>query len=69
MVIPEKTGRLFNPYKASELAQKIENLILNDELLAEMSQNCLAISKAKFTLNHQAKQYLEVLQKIKIDNE
>ena len=69
LVIPEKTGRLFNPYDAKELTQKIENLIKDESLLRRMSRNCIAMSQAKFTLNHQAKQYLKLLQKIKIDHE
>lgn len=69
LVIPEKTGRLFSPYNAKELTHKIENLINDDALLRKMSRNCVAMSQAKFTLNRQAKQYLELLQKIKIDHE
>jgi glycosyltransferase involved in cell wall biosynthesis len=69
MVIPEKTGRLFSPYQAKELTQKIKTLINDDALLKKMSRNCIAMSQAKFTLNHQAKQHLKLLQKIKIDHE
>lgn len=69
MVIPEKTGRLFSPYDAMELTQKIEKLINDEALLAKMSRNCVAMSQARFTLKYQAKQYLEILQKIKINHE
>jgi len=60
MVIPRKTGWLFDPRNPKELAKLISEIYRNKEEIKEFSKNCMLLSSDKFTAEKQVKTYIEL---------
>lgn len=60
MVIPNKTGWLFNAYDDQELANLLLSIYNQRSSLMKMSEECVKWSQNQFSLNQQRDQYLEL---------
>jgi glycosyltransferase involved in cell wall biosynthesis len=58
------TGYLATPEDSDDLCQGIIQLLEDDQLRAEMKQNCRAIALDEYSLELQAQQYLKIYQKM-----
>lgn len=60
MVIPGKTGWLFDPRNPKELAKLISEIFDNKEEIKELSKHCLSLSLEKFTAEKQVDSYVKL---------
>ena len=64
LVRPGMTGALAEPENAQDLAQKIEQLLVDPETRARMSQTCREIAVKEYNLALQAQRYIELYQQV-----
>lgn len=60
MVIPGKTGWLFDPRNPKELAKLISEIFDNKKEIKELSKHCLSVSLEKFTAEKQVDSYVKL---------
>ncbi|MEN9232787.1 MAG: glycosyltransferase, partial [Gloeomargarita sp. DG02_1_bins_92] len=64
LVRPGMTGALAEPENAQDLAQKIEQLLVDPETRARMSQTGREIAVKEYNLALQAQRYIELYQQV-----
>jgi glycosyltransferase involved in cell wall biosynthesis len=65
LVRPNITGYLAQPENYHDFGQGIIQLLEDDNLRQKMSENCRAIALKEYTLELQAKRYIELYQQVR----
>jgi glycosyltransferase involved in cell wall biosynthesis len=64
LVRPDITGYLAQPEDTQDFSNGIIQLLKDEELRKTMSENCRAIALQEYTLELQAKRYIELYQQV-----